>query len=85
MERRITGQFHHRGRHHGGKRVARIMAECGRRENIMRKVRARAEQRDLLRLRRCDQFNVVSGEERRDGERLSTRQADSRGRLLCVR
>jgi putative transposase len=26
---RVAGQLHHRGRHHGRKRVARIMAECG--------------------------------------------------------
>jgi len=26
---RVTGQLHHRGRHHSRKRVARIMAECG--------------------------------------------------------
>ena len=26
---RVAGQLHNRGRHHGTKRVARIMAECG--------------------------------------------------------
>jgi transposase InsO family protein len=26
---RVAGQLHHNGRHHGTKRVARIMAECG--------------------------------------------------------
>lgn len=26
---RVAGQLHHHGRHHGRKRVARIMAECG--------------------------------------------------------